>query len=55
MGNKSKCAHNSRLAWETRASLWSHQDSSFVSQDSPGIETEWSGITNVIKVLGFMV
>lgn len=55
MGNKKKCAHNSQLAYETPALLWSHQDSSLVSLVSPGIETEWSGIANVIKDLDFMV
>lgn len=55
MGNKKKCAHNSQLACETLAVLWSHQDSSLVSQDNPGIETEWSSITNVIKALDFTV
>lgn len=30
-------------------------NSSLVSPDSPGIETEWSGITNVIRALDFMV
>lgn len=55
MGNKRKCARNSQLTCETLALLWSHQDSSLVSLDSPGIETEWSGITNVIKALDFAV
>lgn len=55
MGNKRNCARNSQLACETLALLWSHQDSSLVSLDSPRIETEWSGITNVIKAPDFTV
>lgn len=55
MGNKRKCARNSPVASETLALLWSHQDSSLVSLDSPGTETEWSGITNVIKAFDFTV
>ena len=55
MGNRKKCTHNSQLACETLVLLWSHQESSLVSLDSPGIETEWSGIINVIKALDFMV
>lgn len=52
MGNKRKCARNSQL---TLALLWSLQDSPSVSLGSPGTETEWSGITNVIKALHFVV
>lgn len=52
---KKKCARNSQLACETLAVLWSHQDSPLVSLDNPGIETEWSGITNMIKALDFTV
>lgn len=55
MGNKRKCARNSQLACETLALLWIHQDSLLVSLESPGTETEWSGITNVIKALDFAV
>lgn len=55
MGNKKKCTRNSLLACKTLALLWRRQNSLFVSLDSPGMETEYSGSTNVIKALDFMV
>lgn len=55
MGNEGKYVHKSQM--DCKSLAWHHRNTrQFISlTDSAGNEMEWSGITNVINSLDFMV